>query len=83
MGALRVAEKAGQGILNIFTETVEKLWKSSLFSTCKFGFLLRIWHFAQDFVKVRMSSGKNSYAIDIKIFIRKWRRQECALVSPT
>jgi hypothetical protein len=31
----------------IFTKTVEKLWISSRFAERKFGFLLRIWLFAQ------------------------------------
>ena len=34
------------------TETVEMLWKSGRFSERKFGFSLRIWQFAQDFVKL-------------------------------
>jgi len=50
MGALRDEEQAGRKDPEFSTETVEKLWKNRRLLGCKFGFSLRIWHFAQNFV---------------------------------
>jgi hypothetical protein len=68
MGALMVEESGRRKSPNLSTETVEMLLKSSLFSTCKLGFLLRIWHFAQDFVKTLAAVSLISYLIEINIF---------------
>jgi len=47
---------------------VEKLWKSGQLARCKFGFSLRIWHFAQDFVNRAFAAGKTFYFICIQQF---------------
>jgi hypothetical protein len=47
MGSLDGERKAVRKGPEIFTKTVEKLWISSRFAERKFGFLLRIWLFAQ------------------------------------
>jgi hypothetical protein len=67
MGALRMAGKRGRRRQNFFTETVKKLWKNDLLATCKLTFLLRIWHFAQDFVKVLAGPASLLYANDNNI----------------
>jgi hypothetical protein len=54
-----------------FTETVEMLWKNHLFPACKFGFLLRIWRFAQDFVKGQAAAPELFYLIDNNIIVLK------------
>jgi hypothetical protein len=46
---------------------VKKLWKSSWFVECKFGDLLRIWHFAQDFVNRLLAAEKGFYLIYIQL----------------
>jgi len=69
MGALRVEKQAERKGPNFFTESVEMLWKNRLLSTCKFGFLLRIWHFAQDFVNLQAAAVEILYVIDNKIII--------------
>jgi hypothetical protein len=48
---------------------VEKLWKSGEFIECKFGDLLRIWHFAQDFVNRPAAGRKIFYLIYFQLFI--------------
>jgi hypothetical protein len=53
MGSLRDEKQVSRKAPEFFTETVEKLWKSTLFFKRKFGHSLRIWHFAQDFVNSR------------------------------
>ena len=76
-------EKAGRKSLNLSTETVEMLWKSGPVSTCKFGFLLRIWRFAQDFVKALAAARMFFYIIDNKVFVCTRRPAAEARVSPT
>jgi hypothetical protein len=82
MGVLSVLEKPGRKSPNFFTETVEMLRKNRLCSTCKFGFLLRIGHFAQDFVKALAGAADISYIIDIKVITWIERQRANASVSP-
>jgi len=47
---------------------VEKLWISRPFVECKFGFLLRIWLFAQVLVNRLLAIEKTFYFIYIQLF---------------
>jgi hypothetical protein len=50
MGALRDEKQVSRKARELFTETVEMLWKNRHSLECKFGFSLRIWRFAQNLV---------------------------------
>lgn len=67
---------------NFFTETVEMLWISHPSTICNLGFLLRIWRFAQDFVKVQAAAVESSYSIDTNKNIGNVRRGANASVEP-
>jgi len=69
MGALKDEWQASRKGPEFFTETVEKLWKNSRFVKCKFGDLLRIWHFAQDLVNRPAAGRKIFYLIYYQLFI--------------
>jgi hypothetical protein len=58
------------------------LLKSRPFSACIFGFFLRIWRFAQDFVKALAAARMFLYFIDNKVFVRTKRPGAEARVSP-
>ncbi|HCS47215.1 MAG TPA: hypothetical protein DIW61_02755 [Candidatus Aminicenantes bacterium] len=66
MGSLRDEKQVSRTAQEFFTETVEKLWKSTRFLKRKFGDLLRIWHFAQNFVKRPAAAEKCFYFIYIQ-----------------
>ena len=69
MGSLRDEKQVSRTAQEFFTETVEKLWKSTRFLKRKFGDLLRIWHFAQDFVNRPAAGRKIFYLIYFQLFI--------------
>jgi hypothetical protein len=69
MGLLRMKKRAERKRPHFFTETVKMLWKNRLLPTCKFGFLLRIGRFAQNFVKGQAAVAEILYIIDNKIIV--------------
>jgi hypothetical protein len=66
MGALRDEERVSRKARELFTETVEKLWKNRHSLQCKFGFSLRIWHFAQNLVSRPKTAEKIFYLMYIQ-----------------
>jgi hypothetical protein len=73
MGVLRDEKQAGRKGPEFFTETVEKLWKNRRLFECKFGYSLRIWHFAQNFVNSPTAGEGIFYLIEIQSISRSSR----------
>jgi hypothetical protein len=66
MGVVRDENKSHRRTPELFTKTVEKLWKSGRLFGCKFGFSIRIWRFAQNLVSPAAAVEKDLYLIDMK-----------------
>jgi hypothetical protein len=66
MGALRDEKQVSRKARELFTETVEMLWKNRHSLECKFGFSLRIWRFAQNLVSRSKAAQKILYFIYIQ-----------------
>jgi len=81
MGPLSDERQGGRKGLEFFTESVEKLWISSPFVECKFGFLLRIWLFAQILVNCFLAIEKIFYFIYIQLFSGLARPAQVGLAS--
>jgi hypothetical protein len=58
MGVLMVEKSDPRRAPELSTEYVEKLWKSGHPAQRKLGESLRIWHFAQNLVKLPLAAGE-------------------------